>query len=262
MTLPRRPVLAGLMVTGLAAAALGAGWLTGGAAAPQSSVKPLVVPTAATPLAELLAGFQCAKLELAEGGAGRRVVGFLASEADRQRLHRELAGRAADDAVAVYPWPGCEALITFDHELREPHGLSVAVATPQAALREGGTLAIDIMSPDFPSYLYVTYLQASGDAVHLRQPAALGRALPPQTRVHLGGGEPDQPELRVGPPFGAETIVVVATASPLFGEDRPAVEHERDYLAAYQSALLVRSAAGNTRRLAAAAVALLTTAPR
>jgi hypothetical protein len=57
-------------------------------------------------------------------------------------------------------------------------------------------------------------------------------------------------------------VVAMATASPLFGADRPSPERERDYLTAYRAALLTRSAAGNARRLAAAAVATLTTAPR
>jgi hypothetical protein len=299
-----RPVLAGVLLAGLAAATAGAGGSTAAAQEPESAYRafgwisyralakfadrafvvrvagmqpaqPLAIQphpappapplsVATPPLGEVLTGFQCAKLTLAEGAADRRIEGFLASETDRQRLHRELAGRADDVAVAVAvrPWPECEVLITFDPELRTARGLSVTVDAPQAVLREGGKLVVDITTPDFPSYLYVTYLQASGDAVHLRQPAVLGRAVPPHTRLRIGGGEPDQPELRAGPPFGAEMIVAMATASPLFDEDRPAVELQRDYLTAYRAALLARSAAGNPRRLAAAAVAMLTTAPR
>jgi hypothetical protein len=210
-------------------------------------------------LRDLLANFQCAKLSLV---GGRRVEGFVSSDPDRRRLHQELAGRAEDGGVAVYPWPECEALITFDHELHEAHGLAVSVVAPEPVLREGSHLVVEVTTPDFPSYLYVTYLQASGDAVHLHQPDALGRALPPHTKLRLGGDEPGQAELRVTPPFGAEMVVAMATASPLFGEDRPSPELERDYLTAYRAALLMRSAAGNARRLATAAVATLTTAPR
>src|SRR6202023_1662674 len=126
-----------------------------------------------------------AKLDLVDGGAVHRVVGFVASDTDRSRLRQDLAGRALDDGVAIHPWPECEALLTFDRELQEPRGLSVTIAAPDSILREGGKLVVEITTPDFPSYLYVTYLQASGDAVHLRQPPALGRALPPHTTLRI-----------------------------------------------------------------------------
>jgi Domain of unknown function (DUF4384) len=134
-------------------------------------------------------------------------------------------------------------------------------ATPDA-LRAGGRIVVEVTTPDFPSYLYVTYLQAGGEAVHVQQAAPLGRALPPNTRLRIGDRGPGETELRIGPPFGEEMIIAIATASPLFPTERPAAELERDYLTAYRAALLTRSAAGNTRRLVAAAVTTLSTRPQ
>jgi len=77
-------------------------------------------------------------------------------------------------------------------------------------------------TPDFPSYLYVTYLPANGDAVLIYKPrGVVPSALPPGTTVDLGGGD-DPRVFRIGgPPFGAEMVVAVATASPLFTDAIP-----------------------------------------
>jgi len=53
-----------------------------------------------------------------------------------------------------------------------PQGLRVAVGgmagTP--ILKEGDFLSVHVRTPAFPSYIYVTYLQSGGDAIHLIQP--------------------------------------------------------------------------------------------
>src|SRR5207253_611270 len=118
--------------------------------AAKAPVRKAAAPTNARALADVFGTFQCAKLNLVDRGAGPHVEGFVASDADRRRLQQDLAGRALDDGVAIHPWPECEALLTFDRELQEARGLSVSVAAPDAVLREGGKLIVDITTPDFP----------------------------------------------------------------------------------------------------------------
>jgi len=147
-----------------------------------------------------------------------------------------------------------------------PQGLAVTVngGTP-STLEAGQSIMLDVTTPAFPSYLYVTYIEASGDAVHLYTPPnILGRALAPESRVRIGGVGPGQPDLRIGPPFGAEAVVVVAAASPLFAAARPSQESDRDFLTAYRAATIAKSAGRLKGRRIAAQVLTLTTraAPR
>jgi hypothetical protein len=104
----------------------------------------------------------------------------------------------------------------------------------------GTKLIMAVKTPDFPSYLYVTYLPANGDAVLLYKPrGVVPQALPPRTIVNLGGGD-DPRVFRVGPPFGAEMVIAVATASPLFTDGIPSSATERDYLTALRKTLLYK----------------------
>ncbi|MBF0562866.1 MAG: hypothetical protein HQL37_12800 [Alphaproteobacteria bacterium] len=117
---------------------------------------------------------------------------------------------------------------------------------------------VDVNTPSYPSYLYVTYLQSGGDAVHLAQPQGLvPKALPPNTRVTLG--VPPGPVFRIGPPFGPEMIIAIAAASPLFKEPRPLSEIERDYLTAFRLAFLETPKPGMPPRVVRAAFTTLST---
>ncbi|MBF0093012.1 MAG: DUF4384 domain-containing protein [Alphaproteobacteria bacterium] len=193
-----------------------------------------------------------------EQGVPARLSGFVASAADHDRV-ATAAGPGVTDNLVVRPWPQCEALLTFADALSKPRGLSVKIAGAEpAVLTGGGTLTVEVTTPSHPSYLYVTYLQAGGDAVHLTQPQGLmPKALPPNTKVSLGS--PPGPVFRLGPPFGDEMIVAIASASPLFQEPRPLAERERDYLTAFRLAFIERPKPDAEPRTVSAAVATLTT---
>jgi hypothetical protein len=122
-------------------------------------------------------------------------------------------------------------------------------------------MTIEVTTPAYPSYLYVTYLTASGDALHLEWPTArVPKAAAPNSRVVFGGGA-DGRTFRVGPPFGDETIVVVAAASPLFPDGMPERAIDREYLTAFRRAFLFRPDGANSDRVVSAALATLKTVP-
>jgi hypothetical protein len=234
---------------------------------PVAFVPPVPSPIPPRPerLEEVVAGLPCARIHVEgaggrAGGIGRAVSlsGFVGSGAERDRL-LALAPRAESASLVVRPWPQCEALLSFSDALARPQGLAVRIAgAPSPVLAGGEKLVVEVTTPDFPSHLYVTYLQAGGDAVHLMQPSGLvNTALPPATKRRLG--VPPGPSLRISPPYGEEMIVVIASASPLFPAPRPSTEIERDYLTAFRQAFLDRPVAGAQPRLVAAAVATLTT---
>lgn len=213
-----------------------------------------------------LGRYECAKLA-SNPARPFAVQGFVAKAQDRDQLTRELAelsgGKPLALAIAVRPWPLCEALLTFDPALAQPRGLAVAIAGAASvdgapiALADGAPIVIEVESPDFPSYLYVTYVQASGDAVHLYQTDPLARALAPHTKLSFG----DKPDLKfhVGPPFGNEMIVAIAAASPLFAAAEPDNQDDRDFLTAFRIAYLATSAGGKSHRIVSAAALPLVT---
>ncbi len=156
-------------------------------AAQANVAKPAPEPPAAKPapppptttlatLTKSLDTYDCADVALRQGA----LEGFVASDDDRARLTHAVQSidpaQRPTDAVAVRPWPQCEALLTFAAPLAEPHGLAVAVdGGAPATLARGQEIVLDITAPDFPSYLYVAYVQASGDVVHLYRPGKHAR---------------------------------------------------------------------------------------
>jgi hypothetical protein len=220
-------------------------------------------------IGELASPLDCARISHRINEAGAvELTGFAASATQKSDLRRAIEalapGRHVDDeALQVRPWPQCEALSTFDRAFHRAEGLQVKLVAPSAVLRDGDRLVLEITTPPFPAYIYVTYLQASGDAVHLHQPRGrVPRATPPSTTLRIG--EAPGPTFRIGEPFGPEMIVVLASASPLFDRERPPTQIEREYLTEFRTALIYRppnAPRGPERRVAAAA-AWLTTAAR
>jgi hypothetical protein len=147
-------------------------------------------------------------------------------------------------------------MLTFADALANGQGLGIKVRG-DAVLADGDKLVVEVNTPAYPSYLYVTYLQASGDAVHLSRPVGrVPKAFAPNTKVVLGEG---QQTYRVGGPFGDEMIVVIAAKSPLFAEDLPDAEIEREYLTNFRKAFLEKPTPGAPKRVVSAAFATLTT---
>ena len=216
-------------------------------------------PTARMAVEREIRSLSCASVQIEPAsGPVSSLAGFVASTADRDRVV-SAAGGADARALAVRPWPQCETLLTFGGALADAHGLDVRVSHGQpAVLTAGETLVIEITTPSYPSYLYVTHLQAGGDTFHMMQPqGVVPKRLPPNTRVTLGA--PPGPVFRVGPPFGSEMIVAIASASPLFQDARPRTETEREYLTAFRLAFLERPQPGTPPRLVGAAITTFTT---
>ena len=210
----------------------------------------------------------CGRLALKQTSAtAATLIGWVGQPADLDALNDVLrtvpAGLQVGNAVAVRPWPQCEALITVADGVTADHGMTMQTVDHTGNEYTAGTrLILRLKLPDFPSYLYVTYLPASGDAVLLYQPrGVVPGALPPGAVVDLGGGG-DPRVFKVGPPFGAEMVIAVATASPLFTDAIPASATERDYLTALRKTLLYKPDPNQPDRVVDASVLALTTRDR
>ena len=243
--------------------------------APVPAPLPAPVPQATMDLADLsrtiaarTKDFACSRLSLRPTTATAATLGgWVSGQADLDTVTDLLRavpqGLQITDEVRLRPWPQCEALMTVSDGVTADHGLAMATVDHDGPDYEAGSrLALRIKTPDFPSYLYVTYLPANGDAVLLYKPRGIvPQALPPRTAVDLGGGN-DPRVFKVGPPFGAEMVIAVATASPLFTDAIPASATERDYLTALRKTLLYKPDPNQPDRVVDASVLALTTRDR
>lgn len=218
----------------------------------------------------VLARHECAGLS-AFDETGKSLRAFVGSEADRAPAATALADALPgyDATIDLAPWPQCEALLAFETPLAKPDGLSVSVeglasGGEPPTIAKGETLVMRIRTPDFPSYVYATYLQSDDqgkhEAVHLIQSVDPLMQYPPSTEFVIGDGRDGGPLFTVqGPNFGREMIVLIASASPLYDEERPLIEIERDYLSAFKDRLQVQVNGKGERRVAAAVYPLVTT---
>lgn len=135
--------------------------------------------------------------------------------------------------VSLRPWPQCEALMTLSSALAHAQGMALTKTPDKAHLVRGEEFSFEVRSPDYPSYLYVAYVQSDGSAKFLLRP--VGSTLtPPNTVIRLGEG-PRTVHYKVGPPYGSEMVVALASDQPLLGEDLPV--HDRQLLTAYRRVL-------------------------
>ena len=219
-------------------------------------------------LAVVAGGFECANLSMEiKDGALRTLNGYVAVEEDLAQLGRVLASHTETQQAAlkvrVRPWPQCEALNTFARTFARPQGLAIeTVAADRSrtvAFKQDDYLGIRVETPDFPAYLYVTYMQSGGEAVHLVGWQKGAKQYPPGTEVYFGLDE-KAPRFRVSPPFGREMVIVVAASEPLFDQGYDIVEEERAYLTRFRQRML-DIGKGTIKGRFAAGAAYLTTNP-
>lgn len=211
-------------------------------------------------LTKLIEGVECADLgRTVTVGNAVALKGFVGQRADLERITSELEsmGAKVSQDADIRPWPQCEALLTLHDVLAKPSTLKLSVAGGNpTVLNEGEQLSIEVTTPDYPSYLYLTYIQANGNAVHLVRPQGrLPKPLAPNTRLVFG----QKPKFTVSAPFGDEMIVAIATASPLFDDELPKSQIEREYLTKFRLAFLTKSEPGAPARIVSAAVTSLVT---
>jgi hypothetical protein len=193
--------------------------------------------------------------------------GFAGSAADIEKLRADLlvmpGVRGVVSNVALHPWPQCEVYLSFEQALNIHRGLAVQLlGASNGVFRAGDSMSIEVTTPNYPSYVYVTYLQASGDTVHLEWPnGRFPKPRPPNTKIVFGGGKNGEPIYRIGAPFGDEIVVAVASASPLFPEGMPEATVDREYLTSFRRAFLLRPKNGTVNRVVTAVTATLKTEP-
>jgi Domain of unknown function (DUF4384) len=184
----------------------------------------------------------CAQLTATALGTGPgfdfKLTGFVGRAEDLERIRQSVLRRPGvrsldTSAVVLRPWPQCEALLTLDPALHNGRGIMIAQTPSRSRLVKGERMVFEVRSPDYPSYLYVAYLQTDGTAAHLLRPTDSGPT-PANTTIRLGEG-PHSVHFKVGPPYGSEMVIALASDQPLLGEDLPV--RDRQLLTAYRKVL-------------------------
>jgi hypothetical protein len=182
------------------------------------------------------------------------VRGFVSTDEDLGRVEKAFKDQNADIKVDVRPWPQCEMLLTLDKELAAPHRPAIGPIDSGAILKSGDTLSFKVTAPDQPAFMYASYIEADGSVVTLLQPALVPPTPSDPTVSQLfGDGKDGRDQFTIGPPYGREMIVVVASRSPLFDAPLPAIMTEREYLSQLRKAFLYKPDANLPDREVAAA---------
>ena len=141
--------------------------------------------------------------------------------------------------------PYCRVLELLDRpELRRSDDQSqtiAAIAQPAQSgvltLKAGMPLALQLTGPDYPSYVYVDYFTADGRVYHLLPTASLSdHRLRPNERLTIGGQNGRGVKATIGPPFGLDLVVALASDVPLWAQARPVAESADAYLAGLAAA--------------------------
>ena len=243
------------------------GWTT-----PASS-KPLPPPGPPADLPALraaLAEQQCALLEVEQKDGTILVSGTVAAETVQDQLPTLLDqhgfGTRHRLEVDLAPSALCEPLAMLAGEraanLRRPVPLAIHLPSGQAGFKGGQHLLFDVAAPDFPAHLQVDYYTMDGTVIHLLpNPLETSSQVEAHVLRRLGDRVAGGRYWSIGPPFGHELIVVIASSSPLFTAPRPEAEPATNYLPDLQRALEAAATDPEAVPPVAAARFIVTSAP-
>ncbi len=197
----------------------------------------------------IVARVDCSQINATVSSAGVLTLrGYTGSMDKLQSLQRDLSKLEGvtkiDIQVTPAPWPLCEAYQTLSMTGRDNGAMRISLPGKKSAvLEDGERVAFDIKMPDIGGYVYVSYLQASGDAV----PLVWGEKYTSGQMIKLGQGSK---RFVIGEPFGDELLIVITSRKPLFDVPAPGSD-DRNFLSLLRQTLLQLPAAEQTNVLTA-----------
>ena len=188
----------------------------------------------------------CGSAEMTTVGHHYSITGY-AGDADKlDRLHAALL--AIDPTttwtMAHHPWPQCEAEQTLGKS-RITGDVAMVAMTETGASRTGDPVAmhagelfgIGVDVPASKPLLSIIYLQKDGSAVELYHGTA-APATPGHHSVTIGLGGTAETRFQVGPPYGDEMVIALASDRPLFGKELGDYASDRQFLSELRAKLI------------------------
>ncbi len=219
-------------------------------------------------LAALAAALPNVRCSLSHAAIGTDGAVVLTAVSGKGRPEEDLqhAASAADPAgvaaqIQTFDGPYCPALDVL-RPFTDPAGrnaLDLVQAGGTVSLHDNEVIALHVTMPSFAGYLQVAYLQHDATV----SPLVPGPGYPAQTfsarePIDLGKPRSDFEGWHVGPPFGTDMIVAVASTAPLFSRALPDSQPLASYLSTLQTAIDALRRRGGS---AAAAALVLDTRP-
>jgi eukaryotic-like serine/threonine-protein kinase len=262
---PRRMILGGCVAAAVLLAGGGLLWLRLDHSPPPSPLAPIAAPSPpapiaapATPSAESIRQaiatavrtVPCSVVAGDYSPGGVATLRGVVVQGESERILR----RAVEGAGATIAWqvvaadgPYCTAL-DIVRPFARPFGssdntLDVSLIDDRMTLVDHELIIPRATMPDFASYLRLDYIAADGVVVHLYQTSGD----PPYAGLstHMFGQPTAQFEgWKVGPPFGTDLIVGIASSVPLFPAPRPQMDVLDGYLSDLRAALDVAARGG------------------
>ncbi len=126
-------------------------------------------------------------------------------------------------------------------------GLSITQDGGPAPLADNQVIALHATMPGFAGFLQVAYVQHDGTVAPLVPgPGYPEQTVPARGSIALGQARKGASPWLVGPPFGTDMIVAVASTAPLWTQQRPTTETLSSYLPALRAAVdALRRRGGN-----------------
>jgi hypothetical protein len=148
------------------------------------------------------------------------VSGTVATPADQDALLAELSrngsSRRAGD-ITVRPWPICAAHKVLSQPLTASYPPDVTKLDGRTTVPLDGELGFEVVTPDYPSFLYLVYLQSDGSVVNLVPRNGPIRAQhPPRSRLVFGDGQQERQRFYAVAPLGTEAVIAIAARAPIF----------------------------------------------
>jgi hypothetical protein len=198
---------------------------------------------------DLLSKLPCGTAAATRSEGHLRVTGFGGSLDTLDTLHQ--AAIAVDPAtvwnMAYHPWPQCEAEMTLAKPL-EASRVTLMAQTEDGHPRGGDPVQMNagekfgITAETTPAkpYLSIVYIQADGSAVELYNGIPAADAAQ-HRRITIGTSGPKEVRFQVGPPYGNEMVIAIASAQAFWGPVIHTYATERQFLTGLRTRLTVVS---------------------
>lgn len=223
------------------------------ALAPAPVATPAQPPDPQRQLQDALQSVECGRVEasVTENGETVHLKGHLSSAAERARLIEQVSGIAGlrkivNQDLYVVGQPYCHVLSFLGQpplaqstdQRFGPGAIGQPAQSGVVRFAGGMPLELQLVTPTFPSYVRVDYFTSDGQVYHLLPATGLSDdSLPPNRQVTIGGAKGRGLKARIGPPYGLDLVVALASDQPLALGGRPAAETGHEYLQALQSAV-------------------------
>ncbi len=205
---------------------------------------PEVIEEAAIPfdqqLKQLLEKFACDGLsKTANADNTVTVSGYISKS--RDTAFREAASNLAERSqqqlnMDLMPLlnENCEALTLLqpfvENNISKKHGLQIEAYQHGSVFVEGERPVFEIITPDYPGYLYVDYFMTDGKVFHLLPGADQAQELYKEQQQVLIGNYGTTRQWQIVEPYGKEIMSVIVSDKPLFATKRQDIEATENYL--------------------------------